>query len=132
MGDEEFGHPPRQIPVSRDDRQVRRVVVLGRGEAGKSVLARRIGALIDGPVIELDTVFWRLPDLRPLSAAEWRAVNEEIVRGPRWGRRRRWRPRVLAAVEWHGPHAELHVLRRPRDASSFLRSVPPATNDSPT
>ena len=57
MGGEEFGHPPRQIPVSRDDRQARRVVVLGRGGAGKSVLARRIGALIDGPVIELDTVF---------------------------------------------------------------------------
>ncbi len=48
-----------------------RVLVLGRGGAGKSVLARRVAAALDAPVVELDTLFWTAPDLRPLPRAEW-------------------------------------------------------------
>ena len=37
---------------------VDRIVVLGRGGAGKSVFARVLGAKIGAEVIELDNVFW--------------------------------------------------------------------------
>jgi adenylate kinase family enzyme len=64
---------------------VDRVVVVGRGGAGKSVISRRIGMLIDAPVIELDALFWRQADLRPLPPAEWVRVQEELIRQrPRW------------------------------------------------
>lgn len=56
------------------------MVVVGRGGAGKSVISRRIGSLIDAPVIELDTLFWRGPDVRPLPQAEWTRVQEELIR----------------------------------------------------
>jgi dephospho-CoA kinase len=45
----------------------RRVVILGRGGAGKSTFAARLGAVTGIPVIELDTVFWRA-DLTPDTA----------------------------------------------------------------
>jgi adenylate kinase family enzyme len=64
---------------------VDRVVVVGRGGAGKSMISRQIGGLIDAPVIELDALFWRDPDLRPLPPAEWIRVQEELIRDqPRW------------------------------------------------
>jgi len=63
---------------------MRRVVVLGRGGAGKSVLSARLGAALDLPVIELDSLFWRSPDLVPLSAAEWRRVQAKLVEEPAW------------------------------------------------
>jgi adenylate kinase family enzyme len=45
---------------------VDRVVVLGRGGAGKSTTAARLGVLTGLPVIELDRHFWP-NDLAPLS-----------------------------------------------------------------
>ncbi len=43
---------------------MRRVVVLGRGGAGKPVFARRLGELTALPVTELDRIFWSA-DLQP-------------------------------------------------------------------
>ena len=37
---------------------VQRVVIVGPGAAGKTVLAARLGVLTGLPVIELDKVFW--------------------------------------------------------------------------
>jgi adenylate kinase family enzyme len=62
---------------------VRRVVVLGRGGAGKSTLARRLGALTGLPVVELDKHFWS-PDLTPLTREQWAARQRELVRRPEW------------------------------------------------
>ena len=47
-----------------------RVLILGRGGAGKSVLARRVGSALDAPVVELDSLFWTAQDLRPMPRPE--------------------------------------------------------------
>jgi adenylate kinase family enzyme len=62
---------------------VRRVVVLGRGGAGKSTLAVRLGAALDLPVVELDKHFWP-PDLTPMPAERWAEVQRGLVRDARW------------------------------------------------
>src|SRR5437879_1477660 len=49
-----------------EDMTVQRVVILGRGGAGKSTAARRLGELVGLPIIELDKHFWQ-PGLAPLS-----------------------------------------------------------------
>lgn len=62
---------------------MRRVVVLGRGGAGKSTLAVKLGATTGIPVVELDTHFWAA-DLTPLPADRWTAVQRELVDAPAW------------------------------------------------
>lgn len=62
---------------------MRRVVILGRGGAGKSALAVRLGAVLDLPVIELDKHFWP-PDLTPLPKAEWATTQRRLCAADRW------------------------------------------------
>lgn len=58
-------------------------MVLGRGGAGKSTFAVRLGAVTGLPVVELDTLFWR-PDMSPTPPHEWVAVQRELAARPRW------------------------------------------------
>lgn len=62
---------------------MRRVLVLGRGGAGKSVFARRLGALTGIPVVELDKVFWR-PGPAETPRSEWVATQRELVAADTW------------------------------------------------
>jgi adenylate kinase family enzyme len=62
---------------------MQRVVILGRGGAGKSTLARRLGEITGLPVVELDKVFWR-PGLLPTPPAEWLQMQQEIIRQEKW------------------------------------------------
>jgi adenylate kinase family enzyme len=62
---------------------MRRVVILGRGGAGKSVLARQLGALTGIPVIELDALFWQ-PGPTPTAPADWLARHRELIAGETW------------------------------------------------
>ena len=62
---------------------MRRVVIFGRGGAGKSTLAQRLGEMLDLPVVELDKVYWH-PDGRPTPAAVWHVVQEKLVAGEKW------------------------------------------------
>jgi adenylate kinase family enzyme len=62
---------------------MRRVVVLGRGGAGKSTLACRLGAALDLPVIELDKHFWP-PDLTPMPKDRWADVQRDLITPDRW------------------------------------------------
>jgi adenylate kinase family enzyme len=62
---------------------MRRVVILGRGGAGKSVLARRLSELTGLPSIELDGLFWQ-PGPAPTPAEVWVARHRELVAGERW------------------------------------------------
>jgi adenylate kinase family enzyme len=62
---------------------VRRVVILGRGAAGKSVLAARLGEITGLPVIELDRIFWR-PGLAATPRADWAELQRGLARGESW------------------------------------------------
>jgi adenylate kinase family enzyme len=62
---------------------MRRVVILGRGGAGKSVLARQLGELTGLPAIELDGLFWQ-PGPAPTAAESWVARHRELVAGEQW------------------------------------------------
>ena len=62
---------------------MRHVVILGRGGAGKSTLARRLGEITGLPVIELDKLFWR-PGLLPTPRDEWARLQRRLVREERW------------------------------------------------
>jgi len=62
---------------------VKRIVVLGRGGAGKSTLASRLGTSLALPVIELDQHFWS-PDLTPAPQERWKAIQHRLTGGDRW------------------------------------------------
>lgn len=64
-------------------RDMKRVVILGRGAAGKSILARRLGEITRLPVIELDKVFWR-PGLGATPRDQWVLVQEKLVAEDGW------------------------------------------------
>jgi hypothetical protein len=60
-----------------------RVVVLGRGGAGKSTAAVRLGQITGLPVIELDPHFWR-QGLAPMPRDEWTQAQHELAASGRW------------------------------------------------
>ena len=62
---------------------MRRVVILGRGAAGKSTLAQMLSRNLGVPVTELDSIFWR-PGVRPTPEPEWTAIQRELVARERW------------------------------------------------
>jgi adenylate kinase family enzyme len=62
---------------------VQRVVILGRGGAGKSTLARRLGEVTGLPVVELDTLFWQA-GLTPADSSRWTECQHELVRREAW------------------------------------------------
>jgi hypothetical protein len=69
--------------LSGHDEGMRRVVILGRGGAGKSVLARQLSGLTGLPAIELDGLFWQ-PGPKPTPAEVWLARHRELIAGERW------------------------------------------------
>jgi|SRR5579864_1034186 len=62
---------------------MRRVVILGRGAAGKSTLARRLSDITGLPVVELDKLFWR-PGLLPMPRDEWIHLQQKLVHEEKW------------------------------------------------
>ena len=110
---------------------LRRVVVLGRGGAGKSVFARRLGARTGLPVVELDREFWQ-EELRPLSRTGWSAVQVRLAAGEEWildgdlgpydvldVRLRRADTVVL--LDYSLPRCAWRAVRRGRERADFWR-----------
>lgn len=64
-------------------RPVQRIVILGRGGAGKTTAARSLGARTGLPVTELDQMFWR-PGLIATPRDEWTQVQHRLAAAHRW------------------------------------------------
>jgi adenylate kinase family enzyme len=62
---------------------VRRVLVVGCGGSGKTVLARQLGVVLGIPVIHLDEVFYDRA-WNPLPGSEFEAVQRRLVAAPEW------------------------------------------------
>ena len=60
-----------------------RVVIFGRGGAGKSVLARELGVATGLPVVELDKEIWS-DQLVALPTEEWERRQAVLSDQPRW------------------------------------------------
>jgi len=63
--------------------QRRRILVLGSGGAGKSTFARRLGEIIELPVIHLDRHFWQ-PGWKEPDDERWLDTVRELAAGERW------------------------------------------------
>jgi adenylate kinase family enzyme len=61
---------------------VRRIAVIGPVASGKSTLARRLGARLGLPVIELDDIYWGAD--RAFSEDEWPAEHRRLLEPARW------------------------------------------------
>jgi adenylate kinase family enzyme len=62
---------------------VQRVAIVGTPGAGKSTLARELGARAGLPVIHLDQHLFR-PGWERKSDEEWEAITERLLAGDRW------------------------------------------------
>lgn len=87
---------------------MKRIVIIGRGAAGKSTLARRLGEITGLPVTEIDKVFWQA-GLMATPREEWAAVQEKLVAGERW---------ILEGDL--GPYDAVEVRLRAADTILFL------------
>jgi adenylate kinase family enzyme len=112
---------------------VRRVVILGRGAAGKSVMAARLGAITGLRVIELDRLFWR-PGLAATPRPDWAELQRDLARGESWIMEGDLGPydelgvRLAAAdtiivLNFSLPRCAWRALRRSRERADFWRWV---------
>lgn len=62
---------------------MKRVVILGRGGAGKSTLAAALGRATGLPVVELDKHFWG-PNLEAMPRELWEVVQGELAAADEW------------------------------------------------
>jgi adenylate kinase family enzyme len=60
-----------------------RVVIVGCGGSGKTVIARQLGALLDAPVVHLDAVYYD-EHWNALPPEQFAAIQRELVAPPRW------------------------------------------------
>jgi adenylate kinase family enzyme len=62
---------------------MKRIAVIGSTGSGKTTLARRIGAILGIPHIELDALHWQ-PNWTPTSGEAFRGAVDDATCGERW------------------------------------------------
>ena len=62
---------------------MKRIIIMGNGGAGKSTLARELGAALEVGLTHLDSVCWQ-PGWMPLPESEMRAVQEPLIAPEAW------------------------------------------------
>jgi adenylate kinase family enzyme len=70
-------------PRSGPDVPLSRIAVVGSGGAGKSVFARKLGALCNLPVFHLDALLWK-PNWVTSTPAEEDRILRDLVDRPSW------------------------------------------------
>jgi adenylate kinase family enzyme len=65
------------------DAGMRKMVILGRGGAGKSALSRQLSNVTGIPAVELDALFWQ-PGPIPMDPSRWAACQLELIQPDRW------------------------------------------------
>jgi adenylate kinase family enzyme len=63
--------------------EMKRVVIIGNGGAGKSTLARQLGAALHVDVTHLDSVYWK-PHWLPMPESEMNAAQKHLVAREGW------------------------------------------------
>ncbi len=112
---------------------VQRILILGRGGAGKSTLARRLGELTGFPVTELDRRFWQ-PGLIATPRDRWVDIQHEFIQAERWiidgdlGPFDVLEPRLEVAdtviiLDFSLPRCAWRSIRRSREGVAFWRWV---------
>ncbi|GGJ63431.1 hypothetical protein GCM10010121_087570 [Streptomyces brasiliensis] len=108
---------------------MKRVVILGRGGAGKSTLAATLGTATGLPVIELDKHFWG-PVLEATPPDRWAAVQGELARADQWIMDgdlgpydvlevRLRRADTVLLLDYSFPRCAWQALRRSRERTDF-------------
>ena len=62
---------------------MQRIVILGRGGAGKSTFARQLGEMTGLPVVELDKHFWQA-GMVPAPRETWAQIQRQLASEDRW------------------------------------------------
>jgi len=73
----------RRETVRYEPARMRRIAIIGSAGAGKSTLARQLGAILGLKVIHLDSLFWH-PGWVETPRDEWIRVQEELVTEDAW------------------------------------------------
>ncbi|WP_330275420.1 DNA topology modulation protein FlaR [Lentzea sp. NBC_00516] len=108
---------------------MQRVVILGRGGAGKSTLAAALGAATGLPVVELDQHFWG-PGLEATPPDRWAVVQGELAAADRWIMDgdlgpydvldvRLHRADTVLLLDYSFPRCAWRALRRSRERADF-------------
>ena len=61
-----------------------RILIIGCPGAGKTTLARQLGAKLDLPVIHLDSIFWSPGNWEHLDQADFDGALQKELEKPRW------------------------------------------------
>ena len=62
---------------------MKRILIVGSGGAGKSTIARKIGEILELPVIHLDAHFWNA-GWRETPRDEWEIRVNKLIKGDNW------------------------------------------------
>jgi adenylate kinase family enzyme len=62
---------------------MRKILVIGSGGAGKSTFSRRLGRILDLEVVHLDALYWK-PGWVETPKPEWRRTVEDLVSRDSW------------------------------------------------
>lgn len=68
---------------TRAFREMKRIIVIGSGGAGKSTFSKRLGEALSIEVIHLDALYWK-PNWEKMSADEWTEIVRTLVQGESW------------------------------------------------
>src|SRR5699024_1821495 len=62
---------------------MKKIILIGSGGAGKSTLARQLGAALQIEVIHLDALFWK-PNWTPVQREKQVEIQKELVNKEEW------------------------------------------------